>query len=181
MNMNGTFSYTSPVSGGPSGIDPCTFNNNPFLSLKFWKYYSNGAYDPSVNGSASAFGQSATISSAQADYMPDEKTALRIGEAAPVERFGLENVNKHLPLLAKRTSNDAWLVSVTPHTFLGYIFGRKVGAGYAVWIDAHSGRVKVMEHMKYFAFGFSGSLCILKPRSCRQTESRAVNGIGGQL
>ena len=44
------------------------------------------------------------------DYVPDEKTAVRIAEAALVARYGEERVNAQLPLHAIDNKADYWIV-----------------------------------------------------------------------
>ena len=78
------------------------------------------------------------------DYVPDKKTAERIGEAVLIGQYGDERVNAERPLLVDDSNKDYWIVQMAP---------RKngmpeIGGGPAVWISKHSGCVKVMEHMK---------------------------------
>jgi hypothetical protein len=77
------------------------------------------------------------------DYVPDEKTAVRIAEAVLIAQFGEERVKAQLPLRGSNSYGDTWIVQGTepgpPHK----------GGGIAVMIDKHSGRiVNVLEHMK---------------------------------
>ena len=76
------------------------------------------------------------------NYVPDEKTAERIAEAVLVSQFGQERVGAQLPLRAVSTSKDLWLVQGTVHEPHG------PGGNFGVWIDKHSGCLKVMEQMK---------------------------------
>jgi NTF2 fold immunity protein len=75
-------------------------------------------------------------------YVPDEKTAERIAEAVLVSQFGQERVSAQLPLRAVSTSKDLWLVQGMVHEPHG------PGGNFGVWINKHSGCIKVMEHMK---------------------------------
>jgi hypothetical protein len=77
------------------------------------------------------------------DYVPDEKTAVRIAEAVLIAQFGEERVKAQLPLRGSNSYGDNWIVQGAepgpPHK----------GGGMAVMIDRHSGRiVSVLEHMK---------------------------------
>ena len=78
----------------------------------------------------------------QGDYVPDEKTAVRIAEAVLVAKYGEVRVNAQLPLYAG-SSGDYWIVE---------LHGRgpvpSKGGGPAVWINKRSGCLKIMEHMK---------------------------------
>ena len=78
------------------------------------------------------------------DYVPDKKTAERIGEAVLIGQYGDERVNAERPLLVDDSNKDYWIVQMAP---------RKNGmpeisGGPAVWINKHSGCVQVMEYMK---------------------------------
>jgi hypothetical protein len=80
---------------------------------------------------------------AHPDYVPDSKTAERIGEAVLIARYGEERVKAELPLQVGSSPGGLWIVQVTeprpPHT----------GGGMAVMIDKHSGCiVNVMPYMK---------------------------------
>ena len=44
------------------------------------------------------------------DYVPDEKTAVRIAEAVLVGQYGQGRVNPQLPLHADGSNKDYWLV-----------------------------------------------------------------------
>jgi NTF2 fold immunity protein len=79
----------------------------------------------------------------QRDYVPDEKTAVRIAEAVLVAQYGEERVNAQLPLHADGSNGDYWIVQ-------GHGPGPATskGGGPAVWINKHTGCLKVMEHMK---------------------------------
>jgi hypothetical protein len=77
------------------------------------------------------------------DYVPDEKTAVQIGEAVLIAQFGEERVKAQLPLHGSNSYGDVWIVQGTepgpPHK----------GGGMAVMINKHSGCiVNIMEHMK---------------------------------
>jgi hypothetical protein len=77
------------------------------------------------------------------DYVPDEKTAVRIAEAVLIAYYGDERVNAQLPLRGSNSYGDVWIVQGTepgpPHK----------GGGMAVMINRRSGCiVNVMEHMK---------------------------------
>lgn len=78
------------------------------------------------------------------DYVPDERTAIRIAEAVLVARFGEQPVSVHLPLHASALANDSWLVQ-------GSATRQPAGPGgnYGVWISKHSGCIQsVIERMK---------------------------------
>jgi hypothetical protein len=82
------------------------------------------------------------------DYVPDEKTAVRIAEAVLIAQFGEERVKAQLPLRGNNSYGDTWIVQGTepgpPRTG-----PPPKGGGMAVMIDKHSGRiVSVLEHMK---------------------------------
>jgi hypothetical protein len=49
-NPDGTYSYTAPVPGGPSSVDPRQFNPIPSTAAKAGDYHTHGAYDPAFNG-----------------------------------------------------------------------------------------------------------------------------------
>jgi NTF2 fold immunity protein len=77
------------------------------------------------------------------DYVPDEKTALRIAEVVLIGQFGEERVGTQRPLRAESRGKDMWLVSGTlPKDKL------EPGAAFGVWVNRHDGCVSVMEHMK---------------------------------
>lgn len=91
-----------------------------------------------------AFGKDSGKPRPHPDYVPDQKTAERIAEAILVAQYGEERVNPQLPLHADGSDKDYWVVQ-------GYVHESgipKKGGGFAVWINKHSGSVKVMEHMK---------------------------------
>ena len=48
-NSDGTYSYTAPVPGGPSGVDPHNFNPVPPNAVRAGDYHTHGAYDPNFN------------------------------------------------------------------------------------------------------------------------------------
>ncbi len=78
------------------------------------------------------------------DYVPDKKTAERIGEAVLIGRYGNERVDKERPLLVDDSGKDYWIVQIAP---------RKngmpeKGGGPAVWINKRSGCLQIMEYMK---------------------------------
>ena|SRR5437763_1610318 len=78
------------------------------------------------------------------DYVPDEKTAVRIGEAVLIAQFGEEQVKAQFPLRASNAYRDVWIVQ-------GSQPGppQKGGNGLSVMINKHSGCVvSVMERMK---------------------------------
>jgi hypothetical protein len=80
---------------------------------------------------------------AHPDYVPDSKTAERIGEAVLIARYGEERVKAELPLQVAQSLGGLWIVQVTE---LG---PQHSGGGMAVMIDKHSGCiVNVMPHMK---------------------------------
>jgi hypothetical protein len=49
-NPDGTYSYASPVPGGPKGVDPKDFTSIPGGSSLAGAYHTHGNYDPSLNG-----------------------------------------------------------------------------------------------------------------------------------
>jgi hypothetical protein len=75
--------------------------------------------------------------------VPDERTAVRIAEAVLVAKYGEEAVRAQLPLHADGFNADYWIVE-------GYGAGPATskGGGPAVWINRHSGCLKIMEHTK---------------------------------
>ena len=77
------------------------------------------------------------------DYVPDEKTAVRIAEAVLVASYGEERVKAQLPLHADGSNGSYWVVQ-------GWGTGHPTskGGGPAVWINKRSGCVKVFEHLK---------------------------------
>jgi NTF2 fold immunity protein len=79
----------------------------------------------------------------QQDYVPDEKTAMRIAEAVLVARYGEETVNAQRPLRADGSNRDYWIVQL-----VGPRPAASTGGGPAVWINRHSGCLKIMDHMK---------------------------------
>jgi hypothetical protein len=79
----------------------------------------------------------------QRDYVPDEKTAMRIAEAVLVAWYGEEPVKAQLPLRADGTNGDYWIVQLQ-----GPGPATSKGGGPAIWINKRSGCLKVMEHMK---------------------------------
>jgi hypothetical protein len=89
-----------------------------------------------------AFGRDSGKTLPHPDYVPDEKTAERIAEAVLVARFGQEMVTAQLPLHAASTSNDLWLVQGTLQGLHG------PGGNFGVWVNKHTGCVKVIERMK---------------------------------
>ena len=78
----------------------------------------------------------------QRDYVPDEKTAVRIAEAVLSAQYGEETVKAQLPLHTS-SSDDYWIVQLQ-----GSGPATSKGGGPAVWINKHSGCLKVMERMK---------------------------------
>jgi hypothetical protein len=88
---------------------------------------------------------SSTVRREHQDYVPDEKTAVRIAEAVLVAQFGEDRMKAHLSLHADGSNRDYWIVEgsrpqgETP----------KFGGGPAVWINKHSGCImNVIEHTK---------------------------------
>lgn len=76
--------------------------------------------------------------------LPDKKTAELIGEAVLIGQYGDERVNAERPLLVDDSNKDYWIVQMAPRKY-----GMpEIGGGPAVWINKHSGCVKVMDHMK---------------------------------
>ncbi len=78
------------------------------------------------------------------DYVPDKKTAERIGEAVLIGRYGDEGVSRERPFLVDGSDKDYWIVQISP---------RKdgmpqIGGGSAVRINKHSGCLQLLEHMK---------------------------------
>ena len=76
------------------------------------------------------------------DYVPDEKTAIQIGNAVLIAQFGEDSVKSHGPLLVDGSNKHFWIVQVPGDSL--YLSG----GGPAVWIDKHSGCLDVMESMK---------------------------------
>jgi hypothetical protein len=75
-------------------------------------------------------------------YVPDEKTAEGIAKLVLIAQFGEERVTAQLPLRAESKGTDLWLVQGTtrePHW---------PGGNMAVWVNRHSGCIKVTEQMK---------------------------------
>ena len=68
------------------------------------------------------------------DYVPDQKTAVRVAEAILVAQYGEERVNAQLPLLADGSNKDFWIVQGSAHERTP-----RFGGGPAVWINKHSG------------------------------------------
>ena len=89
-----------------------------------------------------AFGQSSRKPRPHPDYVPNEKTAERIAEAVLVAQFGQERVNAQLPLVARSTDKDYWLVEGTIRDIVA------TGGNFGVWVNKHTASVQVMEHMK---------------------------------
>lgn len=77
------------------------------------------------------------------DYVPDEKTALRIAEAVLSAKYGEERVKAQAPLKASSGLGGLWIVQGTDPGSPGK------GGGIAVMINKHSGCIiNVLEHMK---------------------------------
>ena len=77
------------------------------------------------------------------DYVPDEKSALRIGEAVLLAQYGEEWVAAQLPLRADGSNGDYWIVQgVGPDP------ASQKGGGPAVCINKHTGCLQVMERLK---------------------------------
>jgi hypothetical protein len=77
------------------------------------------------------------------DHVPDQKTAERIAKAVLVAQFGQTRVNAEAPLLVDGSNKDYWIVQLAG--------GKDViqkGGGPGVWINKHSGCLKVMDYMK---------------------------------
>jgi hypothetical protein len=81
---------------------------------------------------------------AHRDYVPDKKTARRIAEAVLVGQYGEEQIRTQSPLLVDGSNKQYWIVQVSGGEDASIV----KGGGPAVWIDKHSGCLKVMEHMK---------------------------------
>jgi len=78
------------------------------------------------------------------DYVPDKKTAERIGEAVLIGWYGDERVSRERPFLVDGSDKDYWIVQMSPRTD-----GMpEVGGGPAVRINKHSGCLQVLKHMK---------------------------------
>jgi hypothetical protein len=75
------------------------------------------------------------------DYVPDEKTAERIADAALVAHYGEDTVKAVRPLLVDGSNKDFWIVEVSSKKPM-------LGGGPAVWINKHSGCLDVMDHMR---------------------------------
>lgn len=77
------------------------------------------------------------------DYVPDEKSAVRIAEAVLIAQYGEERVNAQRPFGGRLNYKGVWIVEANadypPHK----------GGGMEVWIDKHSGCIEnVLEHSK---------------------------------
>lgn len=90
----------------------------------------------------SATAQSTLKSRTHPDYVPNQQTAIRIAEAVLVGQFGEARVSAQLPLQVRSTSKDLWLVEGTIRN------GLEIGGNFGVWINKHTGCVKVIEHAK---------------------------------
>jgi len=90
----------------------------------------------------SATAQATAKSQLPRDYVPNQEVAIRIAEAVLVGQFGQERVNAQLPLQVRSTSKDLWLVEGTIRN------GLEIGGNFGVWVNKHSGCVKVIEHAK---------------------------------
>ena len=78
------------------------------------------------------------------DYVPDQKTAERVAEAILIGQFGEERVKAQFPLVVDGSDKRYWIVQVH-----GDSEAPSFGGGYAVWIDKHSGCIRlVTESMK---------------------------------
>ena len=75
------------------------------------------------------------------DYVPDEKTAIRIAEAVLIAQFGEARVKEQQPLWAEGIY-DVWLVQGTLHGEHG------PGGNFGVYVQKHSGCVGIIEQMK---------------------------------
>jgi len=89
-----------------------------------------------------AFGQDLGRVVPHPDYVPDEKTAERVAEAVLISQFGQERVSAQLPLRAVSAGKGFWLVQGMVHEL------HAPGGNFGVWVNKHSGCIKVMEHMK---------------------------------
>jgi hypothetical protein len=89
-----------------------------------------------------ASGKDSAKAPSHPDYVPNEKTAVRIAEAVLIAQFGQERVDAQTPLHAVSASKDAWLVQGTLHGLHG------PGGNFGVWVNKHTGCVTVMERMK---------------------------------
>jgi hypothetical protein len=76
------------------------------------------------------------------DYVPDERTAIKIAEAVLIGQFGETKVAAQRPLVVDKSNKDYWIVQL-----VGPGPSSK-GGGPAVWIDRNSGCLKVMDYMK---------------------------------
>lgn len=92
----------------------------------------------------SASALSSDVSKDHRDYVPDEKTAQRIAEAVLVGQYGEEWIKAQSPLLVDGSNKQNWIVQVSG----GQNALPVKGGGPAVWINRHSGCIRVMEHMK---------------------------------
>ncbi len=75
--------------------------------------------------------------------MPDEKTAVAIADAVLVAQYGEERVKLQRPLHADGSRRDLWLVQGAPP-----VGSNGTGQNFGVWIDKHTGCLKIIEHMK---------------------------------
>jgi hypothetical protein len=74
------------------------------------------------------------------NYVPDEKTAGRIAQAVLEGQFGEKQVSAQLPLIVDGSNKRYWIVQ-------GRAKGgqeKTFGGGYAVWIDKHSGCIRLV-------------------------------------
>jgi len=81
---------------------------------------------------------------ARRDYVPDQKTAERIAEAVLIGQYGEERVSAERPLIVDGSNKEYWIVQGAPRE--NGMSG--LGDGPAVWINKHTGCLKVLEHMK---------------------------------
>lgn len=88
-----------------------------------------------------AFGQSKTP---ERDYVPDEKTAVAIGEAVLIPVYGEAHIKSERPFHAM-LENDVWLVTGTLHCPKGLLCD---GGMATVRISKKDGRILEMIHYK---------------------------------
>lgn len=62
---------------------------------------------------AMELGHAAGVSKPHADYVPDERTAISIGQAILIARYGEESVKTQLPLRAIKGAGGFWIVQRT--------------------------------------------------------------------
>jgi NTF2 fold immunity protein len=93
----------------------------------------------------STFALASDAHKAHSDYVPDKKAAERIAQAVLEAQYGEEFLVTRSPLNVDGSNKDYWIVQVSS--------GRPneipaKGGGPALWINKHSGCLRLMEYMK---------------------------------